>query len=204
MTEPVARIRIELQNIEPVIWRRVDLPVCSSLATLHDVIQATFLWENAHLFEFRIGEKVYGQPPPHDDFFDRRVHRATSLRLRALLERGISLFLYIYDFGDDWRHDVLIEQTFTGEADVDYPRFVDGKRAAPPEDVGGAPGFFEFVEAIRDRSHPGHVDARAWCGGSFDPNDIGGDRIRERLVPIVRRRRLALDRHHASQIAKKS
>lgn len=55
----------------------------------------------------------------------------------------------MYDFGDDWRHDIFIESVGDGEADVEYPAFVDGERRSPPEDVGGVTGFMEFLEAVR-------------------------------------------------------
>ncbi len=62
MIESIARIRIELQEIEPTIWRRVDMPLSATLLALHDFIQVTMGWKNAHLFEFAVGDKVYGEP----------------------------------------------------------------------------------------------------------------------------------------------
>ena len=84
MIEPVARLRIELQEIEPRLWRRVDAPLSSTLPALHDIIQSAFGWSESHRFEFAIGERVF--------------------RLKTLVER----FLYVYDFGDDRRHDIFI------------------------------------------------------------------------------------------------
>ena len=119
MTEPVARLKIELREIEPRLWRRVDVPLSSTLLTLHDIIQAAFGWTDSHLFEFVIGDRVYGEPLPDDDFRDRHVFKAAGVRLKALIGRGVERFLYVYDFGDDWRHDIFIESVGDGEGDVD-------------------------------------------------------------------------------------
>ena len=155
MTEPVARLRIELREIQPRLWRRVDVPLSSTLLALHDTIQVAVGWTDSHMFEFVIDERVYGEPLPDDDFWDRHVYKAAGIRLKALIERGVErfLFLYVYDFGDDWRHDVFIESVGDGEANVDYPAFVDGRRRCPPEDVGGVPGFMEFLAAALDPLH---------------------------------------------------
>ena len=172
MIEPVARLRIELQDIEPKVWRRIDVPTSANLLALHDIIQAAFGWMDYHLFEFRVGDRVYGMPMPDDAAFGRKVFQAKGLRLKSLIERGVDRFLYVYDFGDDWRHDITVEAVRQGEAAVDYPVFVDGARCAPPEDVGGPPGFEDFLEAVSDPSHDEHARMLEWCGGSFDPDDI--------------------------------
>lgn len=73
MIEPVARLRIELLEIVPKVWRRVDVPLSSTLLTLHDIIQVTFGWMNSHLFEFEVGDRVYGDPMLDEDLYDQRV-----------------------------------------------------------------------------------------------------------------------------------
>lgn len=172
MSEPVARLLIELEDITPRIWRRVDVPTGITLSTLHEVIQAVMRWENAHLYEFRAGERVYGEPFPDMESPSRRVYKAKGVRLNQLIDRGVDRFLYVYDFGDDWRHRVTVEDVRDGDPDTDYPIFVDGARRAPPEDVGGLPGFVAFLDTIGDRRHPQHAELREWAGGAFDPQDI--------------------------------
>ena len=114
MTEPVARLRIELREIEPRLWRRIDVPVSSTLLALHDIIQIAVGWTDSHLFEFVIRDRVYGEPMPDDDFWDRHVYKAAGIRLKTQIERGVERFLYVYDFGDDWRHDIFIESVRDG------------------------------------------------------------------------------------------
>ena len=194
MTEPIARLRIELREIEPRLWRRVDVPLSSTLLAVHDIIQIAVGWTDSHLFEFVIGDRVYGEPLPDDDFWDRRVYKAAGIRLKTVIDRGVERFLYVYDFGDDWRHDIFIESVGDGEADVDYPAFVGGERRYPPEDVGGVPGFMEFLEAALDPLHVEHNEVETWYGKPFDPVDLEGRWVRLRLATLAARRRGALAR----------
>ena len=192
MIEPVARIYIELQDIQPRIWRRVDVPLTSHLLTLHNIIQIAFGWTDSHLFQFSIGNRDYGVPSEEDEFWGLKFYRAAGLRLRTVVARGVERFLYVYDFGDDWRHDIVIERIGEGEPHIDYPVFVDGKRRGPPEDVGGVSGFMEFLEAVRDPMHQEHLDMIRWYGKPFDPFDIDERLIRLRLLDLARRRRGAM------------
>ena len=197
MIEPVARIRIELQDLEPKIWRRVDVPLSSTLAALHDIIQVSFHWLDYHLYEFVVGERVYGVPADEDEFYDRKVFKAAAIRLKMLVEREVDRFLYVYDFGDDWRHDVIVEEVRDGDEDTEYPAFVDGARRCPPEDVGGSDGFMEFLEAVLDASHEEHDRMMEWYGGPFDPEDIDEQRIRSVLKMFAARRRGPLASHRS-------
>ena len=132
MIEPIARVRIELREIEPTLWRRVDVPLTSTLLALHDIIQVTVGWTDSHLFEFVVGDRLYSELVPDDELVGRKIYDAAGIRLRTLIGRGVEQLLYVYDFGDNWRHDVFIEDVRDGEADVDYPAFVAGERAARP------------------------------------------------------------------------
>ncbi|MBF0335527.1 MAG: plasmid pRiA4b ORF-3 family protein [Alphaproteobacteria bacterium] len=187
MIEPVARIRIELQDIQPTIWRRVDVPLSCTLMMLNDIIQVAMGWQDTHLFDFRIGDRAYGVPS--DEMDGPRVFSAKSLRLRDVVARGVERFLYVYDFGDDWRHDVTIEAVRDGEPDIDYPVFVGGAGRGPPEDVGGPYGFMAFLEAALNPVHPEHRRMLEWYGGPFRPDDIDEAQIRRILGWIAYRRR---------------
>jgi hypothetical protein len=185
----IARIRIELDGIEPTIWRRVQVPLTTSLKGLHDVIQAVMPFENCHLFRFDVGDKRFGIPNPEWD----QVHEtldAKNIKLGALVERGVSTFSYTYDFGDDWRHSVTIESVNAADSTLDYPRFIDGSGRAPPEDVGGIPGFEEFLDAMTKPHHPEHQRLTDWYGGSFDPDDLNLPVISERIGKLAKQRAL--------------
>ena len=189
-------MRIELRSVEPHVWRRADIPVASTLLALHDIIQVTMGWTDTHLFEFVVGDRAYGALTLDPDL-EPKQYKASSVRLRTLIDRGIDRFEYIYDFGDYWQHDVIIEEVRDGDAEIDYPAFVDGERRCPPEDVGNAEGFMEFLEAALVPGHPEHERMVTWYGKRFAFTDIDERDIRRRLAQLARRRRGALMRRRS-------
>ena len=184
-SDRIARLHIQLDDVEPAIWRRVEVPLTSSLKAVHNVIQAIMLFEDYHLFQFEIGDRRYGYPDPE---WGDEMRDARNIRLGAILARGETRFTYTYDFGDDWRHTLLVEEIVTTEPMVDYPRFVDGARRAPPEDVGGPPGFEEFLRVMVAPDDPEHDNIMTWYGRPFDPTDIDVTAITQRLEKLARRR----------------
>lgn len=111
----IARLKIELDDWCPVIWRRVDVPLTASLKALHDVIQAVMPFENYHLFEFRADGKRYAIPDPEWDSLRVRTFSARTTKLGALVDRGVARLSYTYDFGDDWWHTVTVEAVFAAD-----------------------------------------------------------------------------------------
>lgn len=166
MGKRVYQLKASIVGTKPPVWRRVVVPEDIMLARLHDVLQAAFGWWDCHLHEFEIGGVQYGVddgeswgPPPKDE---RRV------RLGSVAKAGSS-FLYWYDFGDDWRHKVVVEKVMPATPGVRYPSCTGGRRACPPEDCGGVWGYEDFLAAIGDPDHDEHESRLEWVGGSFDP-----------------------------------
>jgi Plasmid pRiA4b ORF-3-like protein len=189
LVDRIACIRIELKDIDPTIWRRAEVPLTTSLKGLHDVIQAVMPFENYHLFRFDVDDKRYGISDREWDHVHETLD-AKNIKLGTLVERGVSAFSYTYDFGDDWRHSVIIENITAADPALDYPRFIDGSRRAPPEDVGGIPGFEGFLEAMTNPRHPEHQHLTEWHGGSFDPDNLNLPAISDRIGKLARRRAL--------------
>ena len=175
------------------------MPLSSTLEALHHVIQASFRWQDYHWYEFVVGDRIYGVPTDDDVPSDRKTHKASAIRLKTLVERGVDRFLYVYDFGDDWRHDVIVEEVRDGDEDAEYPAFVNGARRCPPEDVGGTHGFMEFLEAVLDVTHEEHARMLEWCGGAFDPEDIDQQDIVQVLGIYAARRRGPLASHRSGK-----
>jgi len=73
MTNRIARLRIELLHLEPCIWRSVEVRLTTNLRALHEVIQAVMPWESTHLYDFRIGDRFYGEPDPEGAVWDRKA-----------------------------------------------------------------------------------------------------------------------------------
>ena len=113
---------------------------------------------------------------------------ARNIRLGAILARGETRFTYTYDFGDDWRHTIVVEDVVAADLMAEYPRFIDGARRAPPEDVGGLPGFEEFLRVVAAPADPEHDTLMTWYGRPFELDDIGLRTINERLGKLARRR----------------
>lgn len=173
------RLRITLQYIEPAPWRVIDVPLGSTLASLHQVIQAAFGWEDCHLWHFllrgrRAGIRDRGDPECAD---------AGRVRLARWLTPRAKEMAYIYDFGDNWLHRIQIERRFRAENLSALPEFLEGAWAAPPEECGGPMGFAVLKDAIADPRHEDHDHFVEWHG-SFDPSDIRAAAVRARVAAI--------------------
>lgn len=190
MIDRIVRIRISLIDTAPEIWRRVDVPLEANLKMLHDIIQGAMGWRDYHLWEFEADDKRYGLPDP--EWPDDSLSAARTIKLKALIDRGVRQLLYTYDMGDNWEHLIAVEAVEDGQPGVKYPRYVDGARCAPPEDVGGTPGFENFIDAIADPRHPEHQEATSWhfdCyGNSFDPAGFDELAAKLRIGDIAKRR----------------
>jgi Plasmid pRiA4b ORF-3-like protein len=164
-----AQLRVELVDVRPHIWRRVLVPQSVTLAKLHAILQRTMGWTDSHLHLFEIAGQRFGVPDPDWDLDDRVIDER-RVRLQTLLEGGARTFVYRYDFGDDWEHAVSVEDIVAPD-DPELPPVVctAGENACPPEDVGGAPGYERFLEALADPAHEEHVQMRLWSGCPFDP-----------------------------------
>jgi hypothetical protein len=164
----IYRIKITLKGVKPPIWRRVRVSGDITLDVLHEIIQATMGWWNAHLHQFAIRGTSYGTPYP-DFGFGVDMEDETQFRLDQVAPREGLKFTYEYDFGDSWYHELLVERISAPTADLPHPLCLTGRRACPPEDVGGIWGYASFLEAIRDPDHPEHEDYMEWVGDEFDP-----------------------------------
>lgn len=165
------QFKITLLETRPTIWRRILAPD-GTLDGLHEHIQTAMGWTNSHLHQFEIRGRIYGDPELLDDGFgDIEFVDSRQTRLSALLagKRLLRKFRYTYDFGDGWEHAIEFEGVVPAEAGKKYPCCIDGKRACPPEDVGGVWGYPEFLEAIRNPKHEEHESYLEWIGGEFDP-----------------------------------
>jgi hypothetical protein len=160
-------VRITLRGIDPPIWRRVRVPDGFTLHQLHRVLQIVFSRLDYHLYEFRIGSRRFEAPDPEAEAED-----ATRAHLANLELHPGSRFTYLYDFGDNWTHDIEVEALLPMPSPngPDWsPRLLDGRRAAPPEDSGGTTGYERVRAVLRDPTHPEYAEVREWAGSTYDP-----------------------------------
>lgn len=174
----VYQFKVTLRNVSPPIWRRVQAPGYCTLDQLHRVLQVAMGWEDYHEYEFIVAGSKYGLLDPDDG---SQMLDATSARISdVFLTSGLECE-YLYDFGDDWQHDLRSEGILTAEPDAAYPRCIDGARNCPPEDVGGFSGYQDYLMAKADPEHEAHDEMTAWRGG-FDPEAFSIEKVNQVLA----------------------
>jgi hypothetical protein len=183
---PIYQIKITLKRSKPPIWRRVLVSSEITLATLHLVIQEAMGWYNSHLHMFMIGREQYSTPSPYKgvSLDELDAENAQLVKLSKLNLAQGDKFTYEYDFGDSWEHTILLEKILPFGSQQKTPVCIKGKRACPPEDVGGIWGYEDFLEAIKDPTHPEHKDYIGWASDDFDPEAFDLDAVNDALKRI--------------------
>lgn len=163
---PIYKLKITLLGIKPPIWRVMDVPSSMKLCCLHDALQVVIGWTDSHLHQFEKDDKFWGVPE-WDEFDELDTIDESKTQLAKLLKAQGDSFIYLYDFGDSWRHEVVLEEIIAVNDIIKTPICIDGARRCPPEDVGGVHGYQEFLEAILDPSHEDYERFVTWAGGHF-------------------------------------
>lgn len=161
----VHRLRILLSESDPPIWRGVEVPSDIRLDRLHRIIQAAMGWCDGHLHQFLADEECIADPETSDDVRDER-----SVRLHEIAPAKGAAFLYVYDFGDDWQHEITVEAVEPRAEAAAAVRCTGGARACPPEDCGGIPGYEDLLGVLRDPMDEEHAAMCELVGGRFDPD----------------------------------
>jgi len=175
------QLKVTIEGTSPAIWRRLIVPSASTLGQLHQVIQVAFGWEGYHLHQFTVGEDSYTDPTMMGDLGNLDEEEVTLAEVAPPV--GLR-FVYEYDFGDSWRHVILVEQPTVETQPGPYPVCADGQHAGPPEDCGGVPGYEVLRDAIADPAHPQHDRWREWLGDDFDPDAFDREAINAALRQI--------------------
>jgi len=154
----VHRVKVSLHGAKPPVWRRIEIPGAMPLDLVHEVMQVAFDWHGYHLHAFETVCGEFGAPDDDDDWSERKDEAAAALAQVAAAEKA--KVVYAYDFGDDWRHDIVVETITPAEPGVAYPRCTGGRRAAPPEDCGGIWAFNEYQADLADTFDADEVTER--------------------------------------------
>ncbi|SCF38790.1 pRiA4b ORF-3-like protein [Micromonospora matsumotoense] len=166
MPRQIFQLKVSLTGVRPSIWRRVLVPGGYTLDRLHRVVQHAIGWRDCHLHSFEIDGVPYGEPDPHAE---PAVRDELDTRLDAVAGKG-SRFGYLYDFGDWWEHELVVEDVLAADPDERYPCCPEGARAGPPEGVGGPAGQMLLLAALADPAHPEQTTMRDWVGPWYDPS----------------------------------
>jgi hypothetical protein len=159
------QLHLELQEVTPVVWRRILVPSGPRLDRLADMLIAAMGWTNSHLHCFNVAGKRFGmmfEVRPDDEIDEHSVTVLQALR-------EVDRFEFDYDFGDGWTLDVTVEAAIESTFGLKHAVCLDGANACPPDDSGGPGGFEYFLEALANPNHEEHEDYVRWNGGpSFD------------------------------------
>ena len=183
----IARLRVTLDDVEPAILRRLEVPLDLRLDRLHLVLQAALGWTNSHLWEFRARDTGWGLPDPEWDAGSGPLDARKTTLLRVLEDTGTKTLKYLYDFGDGWEHTVKVERIAAADPRRTYPVLIEAAGRCPPEDVGGPPGYEEFLAALADPAHESHADMLECCPDGFDPHAVDPVRIEQALQKTAAR-----------------
>lgn len=177
----IYQVKVTLRHSQPPIWRRIQVAGDTRLDQLHLILQTVMGWDNYHLHQFIVENSYYGEPNPDFESFGPPMQDEKKVTLEQVAPNEGANFIYEYDFGDGWEHVLHVEEIMPPSEKARYPRCIEGKRACPPEDVGGVWGYQSFLEAIKDPDHPDHEEMLAWVGGDFDPEAFDREEVNAEL-----------------------
>lgn len=202
-TSTVLQLRIELQDVQPLVWRRIQIPGDCTFWDLHIAIQCAFGWNDSHMHAFSLYDdrgcdRRFGIPLD-PEFDEAPVLPSWDHLVAEHLSHAASRLEYCYDFGDDWRHEVIFEEALPAAIGKRYPRCLAGERAGPPDDCGGAPGYARLLEVLADPHDEEHDSSHVWAAsikglrGRFDPEAFDEQAVKF-AKPAVRLKRLLAHR----------
>ena len=178
--EKAIQFKVTLRYIRPPIWRRVVLPDNCSLGHLHDVIQIAMGWFNSHMHAFRFGSVHYSSPDALGGELD--MENENRALLRNVAGKVKTKFMYEYDFGDSWEHEIVVEKFLPFDPAAKHPVCLGGARACPPEDCGGFSGYMDILEALKaSKKTAEQKELLEWLGGGYDPERFDADEVNRRL-----------------------
>ena len=164
-------LRISLNDIQPEIWRVIEVAGPGTLGDLHGAVVGAMGWDDSHLHSFMVGDTWYS--PVYESMETVGDDEESVTISEALPEVGSSI-KWLYDWGDGWDHTITVEKTGTMQEGTTYPILHDGARACPPEDCGGAWGYMDILAMLDDPNYEPQMLERdelmEWVGPDFDPD----------------------------------
>ena len=173
----IITLHVQIDDIEPPVWRRIVVDGDITLRLLHHILQAAFGWTDSPLHEFVIDDSSYQMMDNENvpnfmvEMGDTPVFDDRKAKLQRLVRPG-QKFTYLYDFGDSWRHIVKVEAIEIQGEPLYSATIRDGKRAGPPEDVGGPGGYEAFLDTVSRHDSDERLEYLEWVGGEFDPEEF--------------------------------
>ena len=180
----ILNFRVNLRGVEPDVWRVIAVPATYSFWDLHVAVQDGMGWLDYHLHVFRIRNpetrNVDKIGIPEDDSFEDDLQFLPGWEIRVVkyFTKPGDRADYEYDFGDGWQHEIVLEAVTRRIPRKRYPVCIDGARACPPEDCGGAHGYEKMLAILQDPDHEEHDSMLQWVGGRYDASAFAPGKIR--------------------------
>jgi len=161
VTSITLQLKITLRETSPIVWREVWIPAGFNFYQLHKALQAAFGWENTHLFQFCERALIYddGIGIPDDE---SPVEDARQVILNTIFKKRGDRFLYIYDFGDYWEHEIVLQKL--SKEDSGFAICITGEGECPPEDMGGTTGYAHMLRLLASDDSEDHEGYHEWLG----------------------------------------
>jgi len=176
----IYHLKVLLNETKPPIWRRLQVPGNASLGWLHAVLQLAMGWTNSHLHQFRVGERIYSDLRHNFSEYegDPEILDEYKTTLQRVAPRRKDVLTYEYDFGDSWNHQIIIEKILSHDSVASNVALcLDGARACPPEDCGGAWGYENLLKILRNPKHEEHATMKQWLGRTLDPEAFDIEKV---------------------------
>jgi len=180
MKKTVYQIQVALKGFKPKIWRRILIPSDLLLSDFHYVLQVVMGWTNSHLHQFIQHGIIYSEPS-EGMWDDMDTEDYTGIKISDLLRQEKDTLIYEYDFGDGWKHQIVLEKILPKYEDNQLPVCLKGKMNCPPEDCGGVWGYAEMLEILKDPEHEEYESYIEWLGDKFDPGYFEKDEVNQLL-----------------------
>lgn len=174
-------LKATLNYTKPAVWRRLAVPDTLTFWELHFALQIAFGWENSHLFEFSTGrgsptEFLTGSPPVgpgSGDYLPEWWRDPRQVTLADILPAPKAKVSYVYDMGDNWEHTLVVEKLEPLPTPPPPARCLAGRRAGPPEDIGGIPGYYGLLDALAEKAAGQRKRLPSEFAGlsKYDPDD---------------------------------
>ena len=174
------QLKITIKGSKPPIWRRVVVPEQFTFCQLHQAIQGAFGWCDYHLhkFEFKKPGLLIRETWEEDDLAESRgcdvLEEGTQI---GTLITENPRFIYTYDFGDTWEHQILMEKEV--EYEYSYPQVLKYKGDNIPEDCGGIGGYYDLLDKLDDPEAEDHDLMEEWACqqgmGEYDLDEVNAN-----------------------------
>jgi hypothetical protein len=183
LNNQVYQFRIELLNVAPLIWRRIQVPAYYNFWDLHVSIQDSMGWSDSHLHHFEIREAGKRKPckigiPDFEMISGDDVFPGWEIAVPAYFSSVGMQADYVYDYGDLWIHSVLLEGILLREAGIKYPACLDGAEDCPPEDCGGPFAYSEFLKMKADPEQKEVRMVSMFTGRAWRPKPFNKDKVK--------------------------